>query len=177
MKIHIKIWNIAEYTQKNDWFQLFFQLSMKISNFDVDVQVFGGNFLNWLGFTEKKQKLSFSNPSSPYKCLRNIWMVPEGKMAILDVEPQALKILRSAEYAPYVVFIAAPCLQTMQVCYENNLIYWCIFALKVRQFQNEFLKSSFLPKYEQKNVRRAELMKIFFSYFGRNDDFIHSSWK
>ncbi len=38
----------------------------------------------------------------------------EGKMAILDVEPQALKILRSAEYAPYVVFIAAPCLQTMQ---------------------------------------------------------------
>ena len=37
----------------------------------------------------------------------------EGKMAILDVEPQALKILRCAEYAPYVVFIAAPCLQTM----------------------------------------------------------------
>ena len=39
----------------------------------------------------------------------------EGKMAILDVEPQALKILRSAEYAPYVVFIASPCLQTIQV--------------------------------------------------------------
>lgn len=38
----------------------------------------------------------------------------EGKMTILDVEPQALKILRCAEYAPYVVFIAAPCLQTMQ---------------------------------------------------------------
>ena len=39
----------------------------------------------------------------------------EGKMAILDVEPQALKILRSADYAPYVVFIASPCLQTIQV--------------------------------------------------------------
>ena len=39
----------------------------------------------------------------------------EGKMAILDVEPQALKILRSAEYAPYTVFIASPCLQTIQV--------------------------------------------------------------
>eukprot|EP00095_Tigriopus_kingsejongensis_P000281 maker-scaffold816_size93094-snap-gene-0.12 protein:Tk00281 transcript:maker-scaffold816_size93094-snap-gene-0.12-mRNA-1 annotation:"peripheral plasma membrane protein cask isoform x4" len=38
----------------------------------------------------------------------------DGKMAILDVEPQALKVLRCAEYAPYVVFIAAPCLQTMQ---------------------------------------------------------------
>ena len=34
----------------------------------------------------------------------------EGKMAILDVEPQALKVLRCAEYAPYVVFIAAPLL-------------------------------------------------------------------
>lgn len=32
----------------------------------------------------------------------------EGKIAILDVEPQALKILRTAEFAPLVVFIAAP---------------------------------------------------------------------
>lgn len=37
----------------------------------------------------------------------------EGRMAILDVEPQALKILRTAEFAPYVVFIAAPSLQSM----------------------------------------------------------------
>ena len=37
----------------------------------------------------------------------------EGKMAILDVEPQALKVLRTAEYAPYVVFIAAPSLHIM----------------------------------------------------------------
>ena len=44
----------------------------------------------------------------------------EGKMAILDVEPQALKILRSAEYAPYVVFIAAPCLQSMQVISKST---------------------------------------------------------
>ena len=32
----------------------------------------------------------------------------QGLMAILDVEPQALKVLRTAEFAPYVVFIAAP---------------------------------------------------------------------
>ncbi|XP_030198664.1 peripheral plasma membrane protein CASK isoform X13 [Gadus morhua] len=31
-----------------------------------------------------------------------------GLVAILDVEPQALKVLRTAEFAPYVVFIAAP---------------------------------------------------------------------
>ncbi|XP_043214618.1 peripheral plasma membrane protein CASK-like isoform X3 [Amphibalanus amphitrite] len=43
--------------------------------------------------------------------IRRIHM--EGKMAILDVEPQALKVLRTAEYAPYVVFIAAPSLQIM----------------------------------------------------------------
>lgn len=32
----------------------------------------------------------------------------ERRIAILDVEPQALKILRTAEFAPYVIFIAAP---------------------------------------------------------------------
>lgn len=37
----------------------------------------------------------------------------EGKVAILDVEPQALKVLRTAEFAPYVVFIAAPLLQNL----------------------------------------------------------------
>jgi calcium/calmodulin-dependent serine protein kinase len=36
------------------------------------------------------------------------------KMAILDVEPQALKTLRTAEYAPFVVFIAAPDLHGLQ---------------------------------------------------------------
>uniref|UniRef100_A0A8C6XAB2 Peripheral plasma membrane protein CASK n=2 Tax=Elapinae TaxID=42168 RepID=A0A8C6XAB2_NAJNA len=32
----------------------------------------------------------------------------QGSIAILDVEPQALKVLRTAEFAPFVVFIAAP---------------------------------------------------------------------
>ena len=39
--------------------------------------------------------------------------------------------------------------------------------LKVSKFQNEFMKSSFLPKYEP---------KISGSYFGRNDDIINSFW-
>jgi calcium/calmodulin-dependent serine protein kinase len=38
--------------------------------------------------------------------IRNIHK--QGLIAILDVEPQALKVLRTAEFAPYVVFIAAP---------------------------------------------------------------------
>ncbi|XP_063243812.1 peripheral plasma membrane protein CASK isoform X3 [Bacillus rossius redtenbacheri] len=44
----------------------------------------------------------------------------EGRMAILDVEPQALKVLRTAEFAPYVVFIAAPVLQNM-ADYDGSL--------------------------------------------------------
>ncbi|XP_046415530.1 peripheral plasma membrane protein CASK isoform X3 [Neodiprion pinetum] len=44
----------------------------------------------------------------------------EGRMAILDVEPQALKVLRTAEFAPYVVFIAAPVLQNL-ADYDGSL--------------------------------------------------------
>ncbi|VDD80453.1 unnamed protein product [Mesocestoides corti] len=36
-----------------------------------------------------------------------------GLVAILDVEPQALKVLRTAEFAPCVIFIAAPDLNTI----------------------------------------------------------------
>lgn len=37
----------------------------------------------------------------------------DGKVAILDVEPQALKVLRTSEYSPFVVFIAAPSVQNI----------------------------------------------------------------
>ena len=57
---------------------------------------------------------------------------------------------------------------------------WVVSSLKVSYFQNEIMKSSFLPKYERKTVRisalscvvRAEIMTIFCSHFGRHDDFI-----
>ena len=51
------------------------------------------------------------------------------------------------------------------------------YILQVRQFQNEFMMSSFLPKYERKIVRISALcsaggnLDIFCSYFGRNDEF------
>ncbi|XP_033215919.1 peripheral plasma membrane protein CASK isoform X1 [Belonocnema kinseyi] len=44
----------------------------------------------------------------------------EGRMAILDVEPQALKVLRTAEFAPYVVFIAAPAIENI-ADYDGSL--------------------------------------------------------
>ena len=60
-----------------------------------------------------------------------------------------------------------------------------MYNIKVSTFQNEFMKLSFLPKYEPNIVRiaalyvphhRAEILTIFGSYFGRNDDFINSFW-
>ncbi|NXL68873.1 MPP2 protein, partial [Chordeiles acutipennis] len=35
-------------------------------------------------------------------------VVESGRMCILDVNPQAVKVLRTAEFVPYVVFIEAP---------------------------------------------------------------------
>ena len=56
-------------------------------------------------------------------------------------------------------------------------------CLKVRKFQNEFMKSSFLPTYEPNNVRISALYCAkqqdrnpynFWFIVGRNDDFINS---
>ena len=47
-------------------------------------------------------------------------------------------------------------------------------VLKVSYFQNEFMKSSFFPKYEQKIVRIAKILVNFCPYFERNDEFINS---
>uniref|UniRef100_A0A8C4TJ90 Protein associated with LIN7 2, MAGUK p55 family member a n=1 Tax=Erpetoichthys calabaricus TaxID=27687 RepID=A0A8C4TJ90_ERPCA len=41
-------------------------------------------------------------------------VVNAGKTCILDVNPQALKILKTSEFMPYVVFIAAPELDTLR---------------------------------------------------------------
>ncbi|KAJ8266913.1 hypothetical protein GJAV_G00136100 [Gymnothorax javanicus] len=38
--------------------------------------------------------------------LETVYKIHEGKMAVLDVEPQTLKVVRTAEFAPLVVFIA-----------------------------------------------------------------------
>jgi calcium/calmodulin-dependent serine protein kinase len=45
----------------------------------------------------------------------------QGLMGILDVEPQALKVLRTAEFAPYVVFIAAPDLSQIKGVNDESL--------------------------------------------------------
>ena len=60
----------------------------------------------------------------------------QGLMAILDVEPQALKVLRTAEFAPYVVFIAAPDLSQIKgvnVRKDDLFLYGisCLFSYRM----------------------------------------------
>ncbi|XP_069607549.1 MAGUK p55 subfamily member 2 isoform X1 [Ranitomeya imitator] len=45
-------------------------------------------------------------------------VVASGKMCVLDVNPQAVKVLRTAEFVPYVVFIGAPDFETLK---SNNM--------------------------------------------------------
>lgn len=62
--------------------------------------------------------------------IRNI--TRQGLMAILDVEAQALKVLRTAEFAPYVVFIAAPDLSQIKgvnVSKEDDIHF--LFKIKL----------------------------------------------
>ncbi|XP_075068343.1 protein PALS2 isoform X2 [Mixophyes fleayi] len=45
-------------------------------------------------------------------------VVISGRTCILDVNPQALKVLRTSEFMPYVVFIAAPELETLRAMHK-----------------------------------------------------------
>ncbi|CAH2282643.1 MAGUK p55 subfamily member 6 isoform X1 [Pelobates cultripes] len=45
-------------------------------------------------------------------------VVLAGRTCILDVNPQALKVLRTSEFMPYVVFIAAPELETLRAMHK-----------------------------------------------------------
>ncbi|XP_053550457.1 MAGUK p55 subfamily member 2 isoform X3 [Bombina bombina] len=41
-------------------------------------------------------------------------VVASGKMCVLDVNPQAVKVLRTAEFVPYVVFVGAPVIECLK---------------------------------------------------------------
>lgn len=68
----------------------------------------------------------------------------DGKMAILDVEPQALKILRSAEFTPYVVFIAAPNIQN--IADVMIFFYSFFYFFLIKSFYSTMVAWNVLPK-------------------------------
>ncbi|CAG5115723.1 unnamed protein product [Candidula unifasciata] len=47
-------------------------------------------------------------------------VVKQGKMCVLDVSPLALKMLKTQEFMPYIVFIAAPSVEALKVMYEEG---------------------------------------------------------
>ncbi|XP_071003938.1 peripheral plasma membrane protein CASK-like isoform X12 [Oncorhynchus clarkii lewisi] len=73
----------------------------------------------------------------------------QGLISILDVEPQALKVLRTAEFAPYVVFIAAPTI-TPGI---NELPRWCRRlpdeSLQHLQKESEILQKTYAHYFDQ----------------------------
>lgn len=44
----------------------------------------------------------------------------QGLTAILDVEPQALKVLRTPDFSPFVIFIDAPPIEAMREVHDRN---------------------------------------------------------
>ena len=80
----------------------------------------------------------------------------------LEVTSQIVDIWENAE-------LMTKKIQVAKTKVRNRIPKW--MTLKVSYFQNEFMKSSFIPKYEQKIVRISALCC---SYFGRNDAFINS---
>ncbi|XP_050417933.1 protein PALS2 [Patella vulgata] len=53
--------------------------------------------------------------------LEKIYEVKQsGKMCVLDVNPTSLKILKTPEFMPYIVFIAAPSVEVLKVMYEEG---------------------------------------------------------
>ena len=85
-------------------------------------------------------------------------------------------------------FVSSATQQSQLSNYEGDLLKLVTYqekntlSLKVSKSQNEFMKLSFLPKYESKTVRmpfivakyRTEILTTLGSYFGINDDFINS---
>ena len=90
------------------------------------------------------------------------------------------------------LFLCAFIMWTKKLTYTDFVHFFediknAIIYLNVSKFQNEFMKSSFLPKYEPNIVRISARYcttlltwqkpnTIFGSYFWRNYDFINSFW-
>lgn len=50
--------------------------------------------------------------------IRNV--IRSGKMCVLDVNPTSLKVLKNAEFMPYIIFLAAPSAEALMVMYEEG---------------------------------------------------------
>lgn len=101
--------------------------------------------------------------------IRNIHR--QGLIAILDVEPQALKVLRTADFAPYVVFIAAPDLTQMRdlkgvnVSQAASMITFFLMLRIECSFQIFFAFYLWQDGSLERLVRESELLKQNYGHF------------
>lgn len=97
--------------------------------------------------------------------IRNIHR--QGLIAILDVEPQALKVLRTAEFSPYVVFIAAPDLSQMKdlkgINVRKLLSIPSFFSVSILNFKKITL--NFKDGSLERLVRESDLLKQTYGHF------------
>ena len=47
-------------------------------------------------------------------------LLRSGKMCLLDVNPQSLKVLKTSEFVPYIVFIEAPPFETLVQMHKES---------------------------------------------------------
>lgn len=93
----------------------------------------------------------------------------DGKVAILDVEPQALKVLRTAEYSPFVVFIAAPSVQNIndvRMFHFSSVSFVILYRLQLVGFCVWFIISN--SQYDgslERLIKESALLKSSYGHY------------
>uniref|UniRef100_T1IN86 Peripheral plasma membrane protein CASK n=1 Tax=Strigamia maritima TaxID=126957 RepID=T1IN86_STRMM len=97
----------------------------------------------------------------------------EGKMAILDVEPQALKVLRTAEFSPFVVFIAAPTLTGMVGDFDGSLERLAKESDLLRQAYGHFFDLTIVNNDIEETI---QLLECAIEKIGTTPQWVPVSW-
>ncbi|VDI16837.1 Hypothetical predicted protein [Mytilus galloprovincialis] len=77
----------------------------------MDEEIREGKYIEWGEFNGNLY-------GTKLESIHNVTM--DGKMCVLDVSPTSLKVLKTAEYMPFVVFIAAPGIEALKRMYEEG---------------------------------------------------------
>ncbi|KAK3774996.1 hypothetical protein RRG08_036290 [Elysia crispata] len=98
-------------------------------------------------------------------------VVKSGKMCVLDVSPAALKMLKSQEFMPFIVFVAAPSVEALKVMYEEGRH---VRGGRGRGGQPGVVEMKSEEDFIQTVKESAKIEKMFNTYFDKiivNDNF------
>lgn len=91
----------GEVDGKNYWF---------VEKLEMEQDIFDGKYL-------ESGEYEYNLYGTKLDSISNL--MAEGKMCVLDVSPQAIKVLRTSEFMPLVVFIKAPPLEILRDLHET----------------------------------------------------------